>query len=149
INSVNYCCFSSNLSDDDKQQLKVLSNTNRVLICSNSSEGMIIFKKLVEIILKELPEAQACLTEIHNMNKKDAPSGTALMVKNIFDVNKSDLQIASFRAANVCGEHKLSFFLDNEELTLCHKISSREVFARGAIKLANDLNKKPIGFYEM
>ena len=148
-NGISYCCFSSTISDFDKQQFKELSRTNRVLICSNSSAGMLVIKKLVNLILKELPKAQACLTEIHNKNKKDAPSGTALMVRNIFDVNKSNLQIASFRAANVCGEHKLSFFLDDEELTLCHKISSRDVFARGAIKLAVDLMDKPIGFYEM
>ena len=147
--SINYCCFSSNLSEFDKQQLKELSKTNRVLICSNSSASMIVFKRLVEIVLKELPKSQACLTEIHNKNKKDAPSGTALMIKNIFDVNNHKLQIASFRAANVCGEHKLSFFLDDEELTLSHKISDRNVFARGAISLAIDLMKKPIGFYEM
>ena len=145
-NGISYCCFSSKISDFDKQQLQELSKTNRVLICSNSSASMLVFKKLVNLVLKELPKAQACLTEIHHKNKKDAPSGTAVLIKNQFDVNNRELQIASFRAANVCGEHKLSFFLEDEELTLCHKISSRDVFARGAIKLAIDLMNKPSGF---
>ena len=148
-NKIAYCCFGTAISKDDKLLFKNLAKTNRVLVCSNASMGMIVFKKLIKTVLSDLPGAQACLTDIHNKNKKDAPSGTALAIKNEFDLMNRGLAIASFRASNVCGEHRLSFYRDDEELTLTHKIMNRDVFSRGAIELACQLIKKPAGYYEM
>lgn len=109
------------------------------------------------------------ILDYHHRMKKDAPSGTAIMVGQeianargtdfskyaVFDRSKNGLRqkgqigIASIRGGAVHGEHEVLFLGDNQVFTIKHQALSRESFADGAIQAALWLSAKPAGFYSM
>lgn len=109
------------------------------------------------------------ILDFHHRMKKDAPSGTAIMLGQeiakargmnfkesaVFDRSKDGLRqknqigIASIRGGGVHGEHEVLFLGDNQVFTIKHQVLSRESFADGAIQAALWLFKKPAGFYSM
>ncbi len=110
------------------------------------------------------------ITETHHRLKKDAPSGTALMLGQSIakSRNKKLRDIAVFdrhgvipqrrcgeigfsvrRCGKVVGEHEVSFVGDFEEISISHKAFSKEIFARGAIKAVKWIPAQKPGFYTM
>lgn len=108
------------------------------------------------------------ILDCHHRMKKDAPSGTAVMlgkavakVRNL-DFNKcaifdrtvkdqrqtGEIGIASIRGGHLHGEHQVLFLGDNQTLTLKHQ-GSRESFADGAIQAAIWISDKPTALYSM
>jgi len=86
--------------------------------------------------------------ERHHQQKKDAPSGTALMLQKI--VEKScgrELEITSFREGEVVGLHELVFNSPNDRIYLCHDAKSRRGFAEGAVRAAEWLSSRK-GFFD-
>jgi 4-hydroxy-tetrahydrodipicolinate reductase len=101
--------------------------------------------------------------------KKDAPSGTAVrlaeQVAHALGRQKSDIRTArvgqvgerprreigvqALRGGDVVGEHTVFFFGDGERVELTHRASSREQFARGALRAARWVVKQPPGLYDM
>lgn len=53
------------------------------------------------------------------------------------------------RAADIIGEHTVLFAHEGERLELTHRVSNRQIFARGAIQAAQWLKEQPSGYYEM
>jgi len=143
-----YCLFSTAVSRADLKRLKTISKTNRVLISSNTSRGIQAVLRLTDVLTSELCGADIRISEAHHKLKKDRPSGTALILKKYFENSKSNIEINSIRAGNVCGTHTLSFYLDNEVLTITHEVLNRSVFASGAVKIAEKLLECSPGFYE-
>ena len=127
--------------------------SNKIPICldANFSPGV---HKLISNIEAFLTSAQEKITgitisEIHHINKVDAPSGTALMIQRNILERFSDLNLSfnmlSERKSDVYGIHQVSL-LSNESIvcTFVHKAENRSIFANGAIKAAKLLiNKKP------
>ena len=92
-------------------------------------------RQVGEFIDTKLPNATSIhITESHHKNKKDKPSGTALMLKEIFTTNKPNIH--SIRSGNIVGKHEINFQFGDELLTISHTSSSRKIYADGAIKAA-------------
>lgn len=86
--------------------------------------------------------------ERHHQHKKDAPSGTALVLQKIIKENSgTELEITSFREGEVVGLHELIFDSTHDRIYLCHDAKSRQGFAEGAVLGAEWLSGKR-GFYE-
>ena len=86
--------------------------------------------------------------ERHHAHKKDAPSGTALMLqKAIRESSGKDLEITSFREGDVVGMHEVVFASSNDDIYLCHDAKSRRGFAEGAVLGAEWLAGKK-GFFD-
>lgn len=86
--------------------------------------------------------------ERHHQQKKDAPSGTALVVRNLVKEKSGvELEITSFREGDVVGLHELIFDSPNDRIYLCHDAKSRHGYAEGAVLGAEWLSGKQ-GFYE-
>lgn len=86
--------------------------------------------------------------ERHHHQKKDAPSGTALVMQKIVQENcGSQLEITSFREGEVVGLHELIFDSAKDRIYLCHDAKSRDGYAEGAVLGAEWLSGKH-GFFE-
>jgi 4-hydroxy-tetrahydrodipicolinate reductase len=94
--------------------------------------------------------------ERHHVQKKDAPSGTAMAIQRVIreasGENKSknkneDLEITSFREGDVVGLHEVVLESDADRIYLCHDAKSRQGFANGAVRAAEWLAGKK-GFYD-
>lgn len=108
------------------------------------------------------------IIEKHHNQKIDSPSGTAKMLANeiekalpaapLFTYGRhggdakrvnGEIGIHSVRGGTVVGEHEVSFYLNDEVITISHSAASRKIFAEGAIKAAKFLVGKPAGLYGM
>ena len=86
--------------------------------------------------------------ERHHVNKKDAPSGTAVELRKIIrEASTADLEIISFREGDVVGMHELVLNSPSDTIYLCHDAKSRRGFAEGAVKAAEWLAGKT-GFFD-
>jgi len=88
--------------------------------------------------------------ERHHIQKKDAPSGTALTIQRIVREASSrseDVEITSFREGEVVGMHELVLESANDRIYLCHDAKSRRAFAEGAVLAAEWIAGKK-GFYD-
>jgi len=81
-------------------------------------------------------------SEIHHRAKKDSPSGT---MKTLLDILQrqgfKQIQVQSARVGDEKGTHTISFFSEDEELVLSHRVNNRSVFARGALLAARFVAK--------
>ena len=87
---------------------------------------------------------EAEVIETHHSGKKDAPSGTALMLK---DATGRDLPIHSLRVGGVPGDHSIVFANEGEVIEITHRAISRKVFAIGALTAARFCLEHEKGFY--
>jgi 4-hydroxy-tetrahydrodipicolinate reductase len=79
----------------------------------------------------------AQIFERHHQHKKDAPSGTAMVVRNVVrEASGAAPEIVSFREGDVVGMHELVFDSPNDRIYLCHDAKSRRGFAEGAVRAA-------------
>jgi len=93
--------------------------------------------------------------ERHHVDKKDAPSGTAMAIQRVIreacEKDKTDenacLEITSFREGEVVGMHEIVFESAADRIYLCHDAKSRQGFAEGAVRAAEWLEGKK-GFYD-
>lgn len=88
--------------------------------------------------------------ERHHAEKKDAPSGTALVIQQVIREasGKNELiEIISFREGEVVGLHELVLESPSDRIYLCHDAKSRRGFAEGAVRAAEWLAGKK-GFYD-
>lgn len=86
--------------------------------------------------------------ERHHQQKKDAPSGTSLVLQKIIKEGSDvELEITSFREGDVVGLHEVIFDSPNDRIYLCHDAKSRHGYAEGAVLGAEWLTGKK-GFYE-
>ena len=77
------------------------------------------------------------IVETHHVAKKDAPSGTAGLLREALSQNLGrPVPITSVRTGSVPGTHELVFDSQFEQLTLTHTARDRRVFAAGALSAA-------------
>ena len=110
------------------------------------------------------------ITEMHHRMKKDAPSGTAAKLAEIAleatgrareDLRHGregivgerparEIGVHALRGGDVVGDHTVMFSTLGERLELTHRASTRETFARGALRAARwaTAQTKP-GLYSM
>ena len=118
---------------------------------ANFSIGVNLFYRIVDTaaeLLAEFPEYETYIEEQHHSRKKDAPSGTALKLKDIVAEHiKNEFSISSTRAGNIPGTHRVGFDGPADQIELTHTARSREGFALGALVAAEWILGKT-GFYE-
>jgi 4-hydroxy-tetrahydrodipicolinate reductase len=88
--------------------------------------------------------------ERHHVQKKDAPSGTAIAIQQVIreTAGKNEgLEITSFREGDVIGLHEVVLESSADRIYLCHDAKSRRGFAEGAVRAAEWLAGKK-GFYD-
>jgi 4-hydroxy-tetrahydrodipicolinate reductase len=112
-----------------------------VLASANFSLGMNLFQLLAEEAARRFgPHADfgAWIHELHHSAKKDAPSGTALMLKRAMEGTgfPRAIDVAATRAGFIPGTHTIGFDGPSETITLTHTVRDRGVFARGALEAA-------------
>ena len=122
-------------SKDQYQYIIDASNQIPIFYSANMSIGMNLMTELTKLLDAKLPKPTSIhITESHHQNKKDTPSGTALMLQEIFTTTKPTIH--SIRSGNIPGKHEINFKLGDELLTIAHTSTSRQVYADGAIKAA-------------
>ena len=86
--------------------------------------------------------------EAHHSRKRDAPSGTALALRDRLAPHfAGDISVASTRAGHIPGTHRVGFDSAADTVTLTHAARSREGFAAGALVAARWIQGKT-GVYE-
>lgn len=133
----------------------------------------------INVLLRLLPDLAGLLggkydlelMEIHHKFKKDAPSGTALLLarvlaeargidleeqgvfsrKGIIGQRKEDeMGVQTLRGGDVVGDHTMYFLGPGERIEITHRAHSRETFAHGAIRAAKWMfGKEPGKLYSM
>ncbi len=133
------------------------------ITASNFSVGVNLFFSINEYAAKLMApwkEYNVSVEEIHHLEKKDAPSGTAITIaegilkhsdKKDWKLNTSEensLNITAKREEEVKGTHIVSYDSSIDTISLKHEAHSREGFALGAI-LASEWLQKKKGIYTM
>lgn len=160
---------TTGFSDDDVTKINNSSKKVPIFFSFNMSLGVNLLTGLCQKAAKVLgDDFDIEIIEKHHNMKKDAPSGTAIMladaINGVFDGNKvyeydrhskraarnnKEIGIHSIRGGTIVGEHEVMFCGRDEIISLKHSAASREVFAVGAVNAAKYLiNQKP-GLYNM
>lgn len=162
---------TTGLSSEQIDRLKEIAKEIPVVQAPNMSVGVNLLYKLVETAARTLGDDYDIeIVEAHHRLKKDAPSGTALQLgrvaaeavgrslekDGVFERNgiigersHSEIGIQTVRAGDIVGEHTVMFGGIGERIEIVHKASSRDTFAKGAVRAALwVVNQKP-GFYSM
>ncbi len=116
---------------------------------TNFSLGVAVLADLVERAAASLPGWDCDIVESHHVHKKDAPSGTALTLGAAAQDGGADPRYASLRAGDIIGEHLVQFTGLGERIELVHRATSRDIFARGALHAARQLNGRTPAFYRV
>ena len=129
----------------------VSDNNGSMVYGANFSVGVNLFYKITEYaaeLFAKFPEYETFIEEQHHSRKKDAPSGTALKLKEIVaQYIAKDFNVSSTRAGNIPGTHRIGFDGAADQILLEHTARSREGFAAGAIIAAEWIAGKK-GFFE-
>jgi 4-hydroxy-tetrahydrodipicolinate reductase len=112
-----------------------------VLVGANFSLGMNLFQLIVAEAARRFAAQEdfgAWIHELHHDKKKDAPSGTALTIKDVMIKAgyARTIDMSSTRVGSVPGTHTVGFDGPSETIELTHTVRDRAVFARGALVAA-------------
>ena len=155
----------------EESLIKKYSKKIPILKAGNMSLGINLLMYLTEITSKSLGNNfLSKVFEVHHKNKKDHPSGTALMLgkgialgknKNLYRLigkkflNKKSfpfgkkINFNSIRKGEIVGQHEVKFSSGKEVITLNHEAFDRALYSEGALTAAKwIMNKKP-GLYTM
>ena len=166
-----YVCATTGLSSSDQAALSAASTSTAVLVAANLSPGAHLVGMFAEQAARILGDGDVEIVEVHHRHKKDAPSGTALMLAECVAAGRAaagqeagrqvhardghaprqpgDIGVVAVRGGDVVGEHTVSFYGDGERVELVHKVSDRRIFARGAVLAARFLATASSGQHSM
>ncbi len=138
-------------SEDRKRLIESAADRIPLVLASNFSMGIAVLRNLLPRLAPLRGRFDASLVEMHHGKKRDAPSGTALVlaedVQGILGLTrrstsrasprvKSELEVVSLRGGGVPGEHALILAGPHEVLRIEHRVFSRAAFASGALRAA-------------
>jgi 4-hydroxy-tetrahydrodipicolinate reductase len=123
------------------------------VVAPNFSTGVVLFEAIVAHAAKLFAPQRdfgAFLHEAHHAAKKDAPSGTALLLRRAMEQAgfTRPIDVSSTRAGSIPGTHTIGFDGPAETITLSHAARDRSAFARGALTAARWVVGKR-GWYTM
>ena len=143
-----------------------------IMRAANMSVGVTLLTAMVEQLAAKL-DAEIFdieITEMHHRHKIDAPSGTALALGEAAARGRQvsldqvarmsrqgqvgarpagEIGFSTLRGGDVVGDHTVIFAADGERIEISHKASSRQIFARGAVRAALWLAGRKPGLYGM
>jgi 4-hydroxy-tetrahydrodipicolinate reductase len=158
----------------DADQEAVLHNAGRrtpLVYAPNMSLAVNVLFALTRQVARMLDdEFDIEIVEMHHRHKVDAPSGTALGLGRAAAAGRGvtldavgvlsregqtgarqrgAIGFATLRGGDVTGDHSVIFAADGERLELTHRASSRQIFARGAVRAALWARGRAPGLYTM
>ncbi len=123
-----------------------------LLYGSNFSVGVQLMFKLAALMTKDLKAAgySFSISETHHTTKLDAPSGTALTLRDTVQVaaGADDIPIQSIRHGEAVGLHVLEATGPGDRILLTHESQSRRAYAEGAVRAAEWLAQTKPGVYD-
>jgi 4-hydroxy-tetrahydrodipicolinate reductase len=162
---------TTGLGEAEKRAIWHAAERIPIVLSANMSLGVnVLFGLLAEAARALGPAYDVEIVELHHRQKKDAPSGTALAMANVLaDAlgrsladsavygrhgqetarSPNEIGIAAVRGGDIVGEHTAYFCGLGERLEITHRASSRETFARGAVRAAEWLRDRDPGLYDM
>ena len=162
---------TTGLGTEQEAALDELAAVAPIVVAANFSLGVNLVLGLVKTAARTLgTEWDAEVVETHHRAKRDAPSGTALMIARAIaaghgssydDVKRhsrdgdigprprGEIGVSTVRGGDVIGEHTAYFFGPAERIEIGHRASSRAIFAAGALRAAAWVVGKPPGRYDM
>lgn len=166
-----YVIGTTGILPEEQAAVDAAASTIPVVQSGNYSLGVNILLELVEKSASLLGEDYDIeITEMHHCHKKDAPSGTALMLaksaaagrgvsldeKAIYgrhgDVGerpRGEIAVHALRGGSVVGDHTVMFASELERIELTHKAQDRAAFAAGALKALVWAKGRVSGIYTM
>ena len=164
-----YVIGTTGLTSEEQSRVDAAAKKIPVVQSGNYSLGVNLLLELVKNAAKVLdPEYDIEVVEMHHRHKKDAPSGTALMLAraaadgrgksddflygrkgDIGERPVGEIAVHALRGGSVIGDHTVMFAGELERVELTHKAQDRAAFAAGALKaMAWAKSQKP-GIYTM
>jgi 4-hydroxy-tetrahydrodipicolinate reductase len=162
---------TTGFSPSEIDELKSLARQVPCVLSPNMSVGVNLLYKVIGEMAKTLgDEYDIEIIEAHHRLKKDAPSGTALKIAEVLaravnrDLNqvgvyarkgligerkKTEIGIQTIRAGDIVGDHTVLFGGMGERIEVTHRASSRDTFARGALRAARWVVRQSPGLYDM
>ena len=161
---------TTGFSKEQLADIKAASEKVAILRSANMSLGINTLVKLLQTATEILANNgyDIEIVERHHNQKKDAPSGTALLLADainktadgkydyVYDRSdrrevrpKNEIGISAVRGGSIVGDHEVIFAGLDEVIEISHRAYSRSVFAKGAVSAAAYLAGKPAGMYDM
>jgi len=162
---------TTGLTDADEAKIEAAARHATIVKAGNMSQGVNLLAVLTAQVAKALgPEFDIEILEMHHRHKRDAPSGTSLMLGRAAAVGRQvsleqrgvrsrdgetgprregDIGFAALRGGDVVGEHRVIFAGPGERIELAHIATDRGIFARGAVKAALWARGKGPGLFSM
>jgi len=169
MNGVPVVVATTGYTDEQVAKIKKTAEQIPVFFTFNMSLGINLLVELGKRAVNVLGgQFDIEIVEKHHNLKKDAPSGTAIMIAEalnkeldnkmhyVYDrhnVRKpreaDEIGMHSIRGGTIVGEHEIIFAGHDEVITLSHSAASKEVFANGSINAAVFLSRQDKGLYDM
>jgi 4-hydroxy-tetrahydrodipicolinate reductase len=166
---VAYVCGTTGFSDAERAEIGDLAARIPIVHAPNFSVSVNILSWLTREAARKLGSGyEAELVEIHHSEKCDAPSGTSLHLAEMIAAARGQklsdhlvleragnvgarpadaIGIQTLRGGDIAGEHTVMFVGQGERLELVHRASTRDHFARGAVRAAAWLAGREPGLY--
>ena len=149
-------CGVSGLDEALLKAVEQAATTIPLVFDRNMSQGIAVLDDLVRRAAGSLgAEFAAEVHETHHIHKVDSPSGTALQLGESIaaagsqDTGEDAVRYQVERRGEVPGDHTVIFSSSTETLTLVHSVTTRQVFADGALRAARWVVSQPPGLYRM
>ncbi|MBR2938878.1 MAG: 4-hydroxy-tetrahydrodipicolinate reductase [Kiritimatiellae bacterium] len=165
-----YVIGTTGLDESEQAAVAAAAESIPVVQSGNYSLGVNLLVELVRRAAAALgPEYDIEIAEMHHRHKKDAPSGTALMLAkaaaegrgraadgfvygrrgDVGERPEGEIAIHALRGGSVVGDHTVMFAGELERVELVHRAQSREAFAAGALKALVWAKGRGPGLYSM
>jgi 4-hydroxy-tetrahydrodipicolinate reductase len=162
---------TTGLSAADEAKIEAAARHATIVKAGNMSQGVNLLAVLTAQVARALgPEFDIEILEMHHRHKRDAPSGTSLMLGraaagardisleergvrtrdgDVGPRREGDIGFAALRGGDVVGEHRVIFAGPGERIELAHIATDRGIFARGAVKAALWARGRGAGLFSM
>jgi 4-hydroxy-tetrahydrodipicolinate reductase len=161
---------TTGLSEEQNAKLEEAARSVPIVLAPNMSVGVNLLREVVRDLSAKLGTGYDIeVVEAHHRNKKDAPSGTALLLaraaaegrgqdldevavygrEGVSPREEGEIGIHALRGGAVVGEHRLVFYSEGEEVEVTHRALSRRTFADGAMRAAKFAATVEPGLYSM
>ncbi|CAL1240141.1 4-hydroxy-tetrahydrodipicolinate reductase [Candidatus Methylocalor cossyra] len=162
---------TTGFSAGQRRQIAQEAERIPVVLAPNMSVGVNLCLKLLEIAARVIGDScDIEIIEAHHRHKVDAPSGTALRMGEVIaaalgrnleqcavfarhghtgERDPKSIGFSVIRAGDIVGQHTVLFAEEGERLEITHTASSRDNFAKGALRAALWLRARAPGLYDM
>ncbi|MDA7988877.1 MAG: 4-hydroxy-tetrahydrodipicolinate reductase [Alphaproteobacteria bacterium] len=159
----------TDIDDDTRAAFPGIADKIPLLVAPNTSLGVAALARLVRAAADLFDhDWDAEILEMHHRRKRDAPSGTAMLLAAAASASdgrhprrlraspsrdgeraRGDIGFAVLRGGSVAGEHEVIFAGAGERVSLSHRAQDRGLFVSGAISAARWLARQPPGLYSI